>query len=100
VKTIVSCLAIGSLCLGVVLCGAARAGECHDALITAGVKVRLASDDVIGAFKINVDTEECVVTLRGCVDSPDQIKRAKNLARKSKGVRSVSSQLTTCSEKE
>src|SRR6185436_17970881 len=74
----------------------ARAGECLDALITAGVKTRLMADDVVGAFKINVETDECVVTLNGCVDSKDQIKRARNLARRIKGVHAVKSTLTIC----
>ncbi len=75
---------------------AARADECYDALITASVKARLMSDDVVGAFKINVDTDECVVTLNGCVDSRDQIKRARNLAKKVKHVRAVKNNLTVC----
>ena len=74
----------------------ADAGECYDALITAGVKARLVTDDVIGAFKIHVDTEECMVTLRGCVDTHDQIKQATRLARKSKGVKAVKPQLSIC----
>jgi len=74
----------------------ARAGQCLDALITAGVKTRLMADDVVGAFKINVETDECVVTLNGCVDSKDQIKRARNLARRVKGVHAVKSNLTIC----
>lgn len=90
------------LIAGIVLCGVpvapapARAGECLDALITAGVKARIMADDVVGAFKINVDTDECVVTLNGCVDSKDQIKRARNLARRVKGVHAVKSNLTIC----
>jgi hypothetical protein len=75
---------------------AARADECHDALITAAVKARLVSDDVIGGFKINVDTDECVVTLNGCVDSRDQIRRARNLARRVRHVRAVKNNLTVC----
>ena len=74
----------------------ARAGQCLDALITAGVKTRLMADDVVGAFKINVETDECIVTLNGCVDSKDQIKRARNLAKRIKGVHGVKSNLTIC----
>jgi hypothetical protein len=90
------------LIAGAILCGLlvapvpARAGECLDALITAGVKARIMADDVVGAFKINVETDECVVTLNGCVDSKDQIKRSRNLARRIKGVRAVKSTLTIC----
>jgi len=87
---------------GVILCGLViapvptQAVQCLDALITAGVKTRLMADDVLGAFKINVETDECVVTLNGCVDSKDQIKRARNLARRIKGVHAVKSNLTIC----
>ena len=48
------------------------------------------------AFKINVDTEECVVTLNGCVKTDDQIREAMKAARKAKGARDVISRLTTC----
>jgi len=54
------------------------------------------SDDVIGAFKVNVDTDECVVTLNGCVDSRDQIKRARNLAKRVRHVRAVKNNLKVC----
>lgn len=90
------------LLAGAVLCGLliapvpARAGQCLDALITAGVKTRLMADDIVGAFKINVETDECVVTLNGCVDSKDQVKRARNLARRIKGVHAVKSNLRIC----
>ncbi len=74
----------------------ARAGQCLDALITAGVKTRLMADDIVGAFKINVETDECIVTLNGCVDSKDQVKRARNLASRIKGVHGVKSNLRIC----
>jgi hypothetical protein len=74
----------------------ARADECPDALITAGVKTRLAADDLTGVFKINVDTEECVVTLNGCVESNAHVKRAKKLAARVAKVKAVKSNLTIC----
>lgn len=74
----------------------ARADACPDALITAAVKTRLAVDDLVGAFKINVETDECVVTLNGCVDTRAQIKRARALAGKIAKVKSVKSRLTIC----
>jgi len=91
-----SALLLAAFMLSGLLAAPARAGECLDALITAGVKTRLMADDVVGAFKINVETDECVVTLNGCVDSKDQIKRARNLARRIKGVHAVKSNLTIC----
>ena len=88
-------LAAAVLC-GLLVAPAPARGECLDALITAGVKTRLMADDVVGAFKINVETDECIVTLNGCVDSKDQIKRARNLAKRIKGVHGVKSNLTIC----
>jgi len=88
--------AVAALCGLLIATVPARAAQCLDALITAGVKTRLMADDVVGAFKINVETDECVVTLNGCVDSKDQIKRARNLARRIKGVHAVKSNLTIC----
>ena len=89
-------LAVAVLCAFLVAPTPARAGQCLDALITAGVKTRLMADDVLGAFKINVETDECMVTLNGCVESKDQIKRARTLARRIKGVHGVKSNLTIC----
>jgi hypothetical protein len=78
----------------------ALADECPDALITAGVKTRLATDDLVGVFKINVDTEECVVTLNGCVASKGQAKRARKLAAKVGKVKAVRSNLILCPKKD
>ena len=89
-------LIAGAVLFGLLVAPVPAAAECADALITAGVKARLMADDVVGAFKINVETNECVVTLNGCVDSKDQIKRSRNLARRIKGVRAVKSNLTIC----
>jgi hyperosmotically inducible periplasmic protein len=95
-----------SFVLGVALLGGApsllraETDRCPDALITAAVKARLMADDVTGALKINVETEACVVTLKGCVESASQSKRARNLAKKSKGVKAVVNHLTLCSEEE
>ena len=56
---------------------------------------RLAADHVIGAFLIEVSTSECVVTLSGCVESRDQIRRAKEVAKRLVHVR-VKNGLTVC----
>jgi len=87
-----------SLSIGLLSGAAVPAGadECKDAWITAKVKTRLMGDDLIGVFKINVDTEECHVTLNGCVDARDQIERAADLARSVKKVRGVTNKLTVC----
>ena len=70
--------------------------DCPDAVITADVKSRLALKHPIGALKINIDTEKCVVTLKGCMDTPGQINAAVKSAKKVKKVKSVHNQLTVC----
>ncbi len=70
--------------------------DCPDALITADVKSRLMARHPVGALKINVETDRCVVTLKGCAETQAQIKDAVKAARKVKKVRSVKSQLTIC----
>src|SRR6266849_621927 len=72
--------------------------DCPDALITADVKSRLLARMPSAALKINVETDACVVTLKGCADSADRIKKAIAAARKVKKARSVKSQLSVCSK--
>jgi len=75
----------------------ARAGDasCKDDAITTVVKTRLAADRLIGQFLIEVTTSECVVTLSGCVESRDQVRRAKELAKRLVRVR-VKNELKVC----
>jgi hyperosmotically inducible protein len=73
--------------------------ECPDAMITAEVKSVILGKEGLTAFKIDVDTEECVVTLNGCVGTKAQIGEAAAAARKAKGVRDVVSRLTVCPQK-
>jgi osmotically-inducible protein OsmY len=87
--------------LPAVAAGPAAAGDgCPDALITANVKTRLLADDGLGAFKINVETDSCVVTLNGCVDTRAQIRRARQIAHKVRKVREVRSNLTLCPDED
>ncbi len=74
----------------------AVADQCPDAVITSEVKSLLLANQGLKAFKINVETEECVVTLEGCVESAKQEREAVNLARKAKGARKVKSHLGRC----
>lgn len=76
------------------------ADECPDAWITTKIKIRLMGKAGLGAFKINVDTEQCMVTLLGCVDSEEQEARAIELSRKIKKVKGVQNQLTRCPPEE
>ena len=77
--------------------GWAQSGDstCKDALITRIVETRLSVDREIGQFRIGVTTSECVVTLSGCVESRDQAKKAKELAKRLIKVK-VNNELTVC----
>ncbi|MEO7276294.1 MAG: BON domain-containing protein [Vicinamibacterales bacterium] len=65
-----------------------------DGSITAKIKAKLALDDTVKSRDINVDYSNGVVTLRGTVGSAAERKRALDLARETKGVRSVDDKLT------
>ena len=58
-----------------------------DAGITSTVKSKLAADDTVKAYQVNVDTHDHVVTLSGTVDSALARERAVVLARETNGVR-------------
>ena len=77
----------------------AEESNCADAWITAKLKMRLMGKSGFGAFKINIDTEGCVVTLEGCVDTTEQRERASAIARKVKKVRDVRNRIALCSQK-
>lgn len=90
----------GALVLALLWTAPAQSGDgCPDALITANVKTRLLADDGLGAFKINVDTDACIVTLNGCVDTPAQVRRARQIALKVGKVKGVKSKLSVCPAK-
>ncbi|MDD3925812.1 MAG: BON domain-containing protein [bacterium] len=57
--------------------------------INAKVKSKLAADDQVNAFDINVDTEDGIVYLRGIVDTLDSRDRAAELAWDVDGVEDV-----------
>lgn len=64
-----------------------------DAGITTAVKSKMAADDTVKAYKIDVDTQNKVVTLSGDVDTSAQREQAVALARNTKGVSDVIDQL-------
>jgi osmotically-inducible protein OsmY len=68
---------------------AAVACSASDPGITTAVKSKLAADDTVKAYQIDVDTREGVVTLRGNVDNPAAKARAAELARDTDGVTNV-----------
>ena len=64
-----------------------------DAGITTAVKSKMAADDSVKAYKIDVDTQNKVVTLSGEVDTSAQREQAVSIARNTKGVADVIDQL-------
>jgi osmotically-inducible protein OsmY len=64
-----------------------------DAGITSEVKLKLAGDDLLSALKIDVDTNNGIVSLTGDVKSKEQADRAVEIAKKVDGVTKVRSKL-------
>ena len=64
-----------------------------DAGITTAVKSKLAADDTVKAYQVNVDTNNHVVTLKGDVNTSVAKERAVEIARNTDGVRDVIDQL-------
>jgi hyperosmotically inducible protein len=60
-----------------------------DGSITAKIKAKMTLDDSVQAGNIHVDYKDGVVTLTGTVASNAERKRAVDLARETKGVKSV-----------
>src|SRR4029450_9422508 len=60
-----------------------------DAGITTAVKSKMAADDTVKAYKIDVDTQNKVGTLRRDVAPPVQREEAGLIARNTKGVSDV-----------
>jgi hypothetical protein len=60
-----------------------------DAGITTKVKSKLAADDTVKAYQIDVDTRNKVVTLTGNVDSQAAKEQAVSIARGTEGVADV-----------
>ena len=65
-----------------------------DAGITTNVKTKLAADDTVKAYQVDVDTQNHVVTLSGAVENAAAKERALMLARDTDGVRDVIDQIT------
>jgi hyperosmotically inducible periplasmic protein len=64
-----------------------------DATIGTKMKTALAADPELSALKINVDTTQGNVRLRGEVKSAALRRKAEDMARKIEGVKSVDNQL-------
>src|SRR5687767_13467553 len=70
-----------------VACGQSDAG------ITTAVKSKLAADDMVKAYQVDVDTNNKVVTLSGDVETAAQRAHAVMIARQTDGVADVIDQL-------
>lgn len=64
-----------------------------DAGITTNVKTKLAADDTVKAYQVDVDTRNGVVTLSGTVENTAAKEQAINIARGTDGVRDVIDQI-------
>ena len=62
--------------------------------ITTAVKSRLAADDTVKSYRIDVDTKDRIVTLKGEVDTEVNRARALQIARTTDGVRDVVDSMT------
>lgn len=66
----------------------------NDAAITASVNARLARDNELSALRIDVDTVDGKVALKGTAPNESARERAAKLAQAVDGVRTVDNQLT------
>jgi hyperosmotically inducible periplasmic protein len=62
--------------------------------ITTAVKSKLAADETVKAYQIDVDTADRIVTLSGAVENAAAKEQAVTLARQTDGVRDVVDQIT------
>lgn len=62
--------------------------------VTTAVKSKLAVDDTVKAYQINVDTADRVVTLSGTVETTAAKQQAVMIARQTDGVRDVVDHIT------
>jgi hyperosmotically inducible periplasmic protein len=68
--------------------------KAKDAVITSSVNAELAKDSQLSALRINVDTVEGRVALRGTAPDAASRDRATTLAQRVDGVKAVDNQLT------
>ena len=69
-------------------------GQASDAAITSKVKSKIAADPEVNPFRIDVDTHDGVVTLRGKVEKAVARDEAEKHAAATRGVTSVRNQIT------
>jgi hyperosmotically inducible periplasmic protein len=81
------CIWMGCLAAAIAVFAWGCAGS--DTGITSAVKMKMAADEVVKAYQIDIDTRERVVTLSGSVETQEARERAVRLARSTDGVASV-----------
>ena len=83
---------LAGLVSGVALLFTVACGQ-TDAGITTAVKSKLAADDMVKSYQVDVDTSNKVVTLSGDVETAAQKEHAVLIARNTDGVTDVIDQL-------
>ena len=90
------------ICIGLIAvflgCASTRTQEgtgeyIDDSAITAKVKAEILNDSTLKVFQINVETFKGEVQLSGFVDTAEKVKKAGEIARGVKGVKSVKNSL-------
>ena len=88
---------VGMMFLALVGCqamtGKTAGQNVDDASLTASVKSTLVADKAANLTRIDVDTNNGVVSLNGVVESAQQKARAEELARRVDGVRGINNNL-------
>ena len=94
-KKYVGALAIAALLPFTVACSSTRpvSDQVSDSAITTKITSKLAADPEINPFRIDVDTNEGRVTLRGSVEKDGAREEAEKHARATKGVVSVDNRI-------
>ena len=97
-NTLIGCVALLMLVAAFAVCATTHAAEStgkyvSDSVITTKVKALLAEDSFLKSFEIGVKTYKGRVQLSGFVNSQDAVKKAGEIARSVKGVKSVKNSL-------
>ena len=71
------------------VCPAKDPPQVTDDTISDAVRVRLASDQVVGVLPLQVTVKDGVVTLAGSVEAKSLKSKAESVAKKVKGVKKV-----------
>ena len=78
-----------SLFLMQAVCPAKDPPQVTDDTISDAVRVKLASDQVVGVLPLQVTVKDGVVTLAGSVEAKSMKSRAESVTKKVKGVKQV-----------